>query len=84
MTGPDYIGGPLWEHRRRNEIRLAGPREFRGAKFFDIRCWHDQGDGQLVPGKGVTIPLDAVEGLHRAIGDWLLHRGQAGNDRAVE
>lgn len=75
MTGPDYIDGPIWELRRRNEVRLAGPREYRGATFFDIRCWHDQGDGQLVPGKGVTIPLDAMSGLHWAIGEWLRQCG---------
>lgn len=84
MIGPDYIGGAVWEHRKRQEVRLAGPREYRGATFFDIRIWHDQGDGQLVPGKGVTIPFDGMESLHRAIGDWLQRRGQPGNLRAVE
>ena len=84
MTGPDYIGGPIWEHRKRQEVRLAGEREYRGAHFFDIRVWHDQGDDVFRAGKGVTIPLDAMEGLHRAIGEWLRQRGQAGGLRAVE
>jgi Transcriptional Coactivator p15 (PC4) len=84
MSGPDYIGGPVWQHRKRNEVRLAGPREYRGATFFDIRIWHDQGGDQLAPGKGVTIPLDAIESLHRALGEWLRQRGQPGSLRAVD
>jgi hypothetical protein len=84
MSGPDYIGGPIWELRKRQEVRLAGPREYRGHEFFDIRIWHDQGDGTLKPGKGLTIPLDGMESLHRAIGEWLRKRGQPGSLRAVE
>lgn len=84
MNGPDYIGGPIWEHRKRREVRLAGLREYKGASFFDIRVWHDQGVGQLVPGKGVTIPIDGVESLHRAIGEWLCLNRQSGGLGAVE
>lgn len=84
MIGPDYIDGPIWEHRKRLEVRLAGLREFRGTTFFDIRIWHDQGDGNLIPGKGATIPLEGMESLHRSIGDWLQQRSQTGGLRAVE
>ena len=84
MSGPDYIGGPVWEHRRRREVRLAGLREYRGATFFDLRIWHEQDDGSLIPGKGATIPLDAVEGFHHALSEWLGRNRPARSLRAVE
>ncbi len=84
MSGPDYVGGAIWEHRKRREVRLAGTREYRGVTFFDIRVWHDKGDGSFTPGKGVTVPLDAVEGLHSAIGDWLQQQHQPTKLHAVE
>ena len=74
MNGPDHIGGPVWRHRKARAILLAGEREFKGKRFFEVREWLD-GDPMTATSKGVTIPLDAVESFYQGMGDYLASRG---------
>ena len=39
MNGPDHIGGPIWQHRKFGVTLLAGEREYKGTRFFDVREW---------------------------------------------
>jgi hypothetical protein len=75
MNGPDHIDGPVWNYRKARVILLAGEREYKGKRFFEVREWLDS-DPMTATGKGVTIPLDAVESLYQAMGDYLTSRGQ--------
>jgi hypothetical protein len=75
MNGTDHIEGPAWRHRKARAILLAGEREFKGTRFFEVREWLDS-DPLKATGKGVTIPLDAVESLYQALGNYLASRGQ--------
>lgn len=71
MSGPDYIDGPCWSHRKRDIVLMAGKREYRGKLFFELREWRDGADGLTATGRGSTMPLEAVESLHDALGAWL-------------
>jgi Transcriptional Coactivator p15 (PC4) len=75
VNGPDHIGGPVWRYRKSRAILLAGERTFKGKRFFEVREWLDS-DPMTATGKGVTIPLDALESFHEAIGDYLISRRQ--------
>ena len=63
------MSGPvLFEVLKRggNCVRAA-ITEFRGSRFLDIREWAKR-DGQLVATpKGVTVPLEALQGLGEAL-----------------
>lgn len=62
--------------KRSNEQILIGLREFRGARFIDIRAYFETDDGEWRPTKkGVTLPIDAfpefaetVAGLGETLG----------------
>lgn len=46
--------------KRSNEQILIGLREFRGARFIDIRAYFETDDGEWRPTKkGITLPIDA-------------------------
>ena len=70
MSVTDHIGEPAWQYRKRNAFIFAGVKEYKGSRFFEIREWTDGADIKPTP-KGVTMPPDAVESLHAALGDWL-------------
>lgn len=47
--------------KRSNEQILIGLREFRGARFIDIRAYFEADNGEWRPTKkGVTLPIDAL------------------------
>ena len=59
-----FIRPPIWELPRRHGMLVAGEREFRGSRFFELRLWTDDGKPTR---KGITMPPEAVEGLARAL-----------------
>jgi Transcriptional Coactivator p15 (PC4) len=67
MSGPDYIGGPIWQHAKRGKIVMAGYREYKGKRFFEVREWAESGDGLVATGKGATWPPEAVASLIEAL-----------------
>jgi hypothetical protein len=73
MSGPDYIGGPIWQHAKRGKVIMAGYREFKGKRFFEVREWAGSGDELIATAKGATFPPEAVSSLIEA----LLQHGQA-------
>jgi hypothetical protein len=67
MSGrPGFTRPPVWEHTKRDGRLVAGEREFKGAQFFELRLWTGE-NGDRATQKGVTMPLDAVPELARAL-----------------
>ena len=67
MSGlPGFTRAPVWEHSKRDGRLVAGEREFKGAQFFELRIWTGE-HGDKATQKGVTMPLDAVPDLARAL-----------------
>ena len=60
-----FTGPPVWELARRDGLLRAGEREFKGARFFELRLWASE--GATPTGKGVTMPCEAVGSLARAL-----------------
>lgn len=44
---------------------IVAEREYKGRTFLDMREWVD--NGATATGKGITIPLDAVADVARAL-----------------
>ena len=66
MTRPGFTVPPVWELDKRDGVLVAGEREFKGARFFELRLW--AGDDACTPtGKGVTFGCDDVRGLADAL-----------------
>ena len=70
MRITDHIGKPAWQYSKRNAFLFAGIKEYKGSRFFEIREWAN-GEDLKPTSKGVTMPPDAVESLHCALGEWL-------------
>ena len=62
---PGFTRPPIWTLDKRDGRLIAGEREFKDARFFELRVW--AGDGGTPTKKGVTIPLESVSGLARAL-----------------
>ena len=65
MTPPDFVTAPIFELAKGNTKLVVGEREYKGARFLDIRDWAK--DGQQATGKGATVPLEAVPDFARAV-----------------
>lgn len=67
MTAPPgFVGEPVWELVRHHGRLVAGEREFKNTRFFELRLW--TGDNGDVPTKkGVTLPPGEVERLAAAL-----------------
>ena len=52
---------------------VAGEREFKGARFFELRLWTGE-SGDKATQKGVTMPLEAVPDLARALTAYVADR----------
>ena len=68
MNAPGFVVGPICSIDKRGNKVLAGEREYRGSRFFEVREWAS--DGTVPTKHGVTIPLHAVEALARAMLDY--------------
>jgi hypothetical protein len=67
MSGlPGFTRPLVWEHSKRDGRLVAGQREYRGAEFFELRLWIGK-NGDRATQKGVTMPLEAVPDLARAL-----------------
>lgn len=63
---PDgYCSPPVWTLKRPGGVLIAGEREYKGSRFFELRLW--AGEGDKPTRKGITIPCDAVAGLAEAL-----------------
>lgn len=65
MKRPGFTAPPVWELVRRDGVLVAGEREYKSARFFELRLW--AGEGDMPTGKGVTLPCEAVRGLGDAL-----------------
>lgn len=63
---PGFTSEPVWELERHNGRLVAGEREFKGTRFFELRLWGGEGGSQPTQ-KGVTLPTSEVENLARAL-----------------
>lgn len=66
MTRPGFTAPAVWELPKREGVLVAGEREYKAVRFFELRLW--AGEGDKPTGKGVTLPCEAV----RSLGDALL------------
>ena len=74
MSGlPGFTRAPVWEHPKRDGRLVAGEREFKGAQFFELRIWTGE-HGDKATQKGVTMPLEAVPDLARALTAYVADR----------
>ena len=64
---PGFTDAPVWELARYDGRLIAGEREFRGKRFFELRLWAGE-HGDRPTQKGITLPPEQV----RALGDALL------------
>ncbi|MBY4636822.1 transcriptional coactivator p15/PC4 family protein [Sphingopyxis sp. XHP0097] len=59
MSLPDgFTRPPIWTFAKREGLLIAGEREFKGSRFFELRLW--AGEGETPTGKGITMPCDKV------------------------
>ena len=65
MTPPGFTAPPVWELAKSDGHLIAGERELGGRRFFDVRLW--AAGGATATKKGITLPLDAVGELGRAL-----------------
>jgi len=76
---PGFTTSPVWELTRFDGRLVAGEREFRGKRFFELRLWAGE-HGDRPTQKGVTLPPEHVRGLAEA----LLSYAQAQDAAALE
>lgn len=60
---PGFTAPPVWELDKHGGRLVAGEREFKGRRFFELRFWADD----KATKKGVTMPVDSVCDLARAL-----------------
>ena len=65
MNAPDFVVGPVWSLDKRGGKVLAGEREYKGARFFEVRHWASE--GTVATKHGVTIPPGEVASLGHAL-----------------
>ena len=63
---PGFTSPPVWELAKYDGRLIAGPREFKGQQFFEFRLWAGE-HGDKATAKGVTMPIEAVPNLARAL-----------------
>lgn len=66
---PGFIGGEVWELERPKGRLVAGEREYKGNRFFEVRLWTGE-RGETPTGNGVTLPPGDVRGLAEALKDY--------------
>ena len=63
---PGFTTPPVWELAKHDGRLVAGEREFKGQRFFELRLWAGE-DGATATRKGVTMPVETVRGLADAL-----------------
>ncbi|MCK0098453.1 transcriptional coactivator p15/PC4 family protein [Qipengyuania sp. S6317L1] len=63
---PGFTSPPVWELDKHDGRLVAGEREYKGRLFFELRLWAGQ-HGDKATAKGVTLPVESVEGLANAL-----------------
>jgi len=62
---PGFTAPPVWELAKREGVLVAGEREYKAARFFELRLW--AGEGDKPTGKGITLPCEAVRSLGESL-----------------
>jgi hypothetical protein len=76
---PADLGDVLLElPKRAGSVLRVAVRSFRGRRFLDTREWAEAGGEPVATSKGATIPLDRVQELHSALGEYLSRSGSDG------
>lgn len=65
MLDSGFTRPPIWQYPKRQGVILAGEREYKGARFFELRFWADGGSKPTK--QGVTIPPEEVGDLAKAL-----------------
>jgi hypothetical protein len=73
VTRPGFTAPPVWELAKRDGVLIAGEREYKNARFFELRLW--AAEGATPTGKGVTMPCEAVGSLGQALLDYAAAHG---------
>lgn len=76
---PGFTDHPVWQLARFDGRLIAGEREFRGKRFFELRLWAGE-EGDTPTQKGVTLPPEQV----RALADALLSYADRRDAAALE
>lgn len=63
---PGFTVPPVWELSKHEGRLVAGEREYKGRRFFELRLWAGE-HGDKATHKGVTMPPEAVPDLARAL-----------------
>lgn len=63
---PGFTRPPVWELAKQDGRLVAGEREYKGNRFFELRLWAGE-HGDKATKKGVTLPIEAVSELARAL-----------------
>ncbi len=65
--------GLIWQTPKRGGKIVRGTvSSYRGsAPYLDLREWYLDGEGELKPGKGCTVPMEGIVELHAALGQLL-------------
>lgn len=63
---PGCVGAPIWELAKPGGRLIVAVREFKGARFIDLRLWAGE-RGDTATKKGVTIPLSDARHLADAL-----------------
>lgn len=63
---PGFTDKPVWQLSRPSGRLIAGEREYRGARFFELRLWTGE-HGDTPTKKGVTLPPENVRSLANAL-----------------
>jgi len=63
---PGFTSPPIWELAKYDGLLIAGEREYKGQQFFELRLWAGEHCDKATA-KGVTMPIEAVAGLARAL-----------------
>lgn len=60
---PGFTAPPVWEFAKHGGRLIAGERKYKNQLFFELRYWADD----KATKKGVTLPVEAVADLARAL-----------------
>lgn len=77
---PGFTAQPVWELARYDGRLIAGEREFRGKRFFELRLWAGE-HGDTPTQKGVTLPPEHVRALADALSSYADMRELAAREK---
>ena len=76
---PGFTAPPVWQLQKHDGKLVAGEREFKGRRFFELRLWAGESCDKATK-KGVTMPLEAVPGLANALAAYVADEQTASSE----